>query len=199
MELIAHRVNKISKLRKLSKQYGAEIDLRSKGSKIILHHNPFQNGDYLNDYLNNYNHGTLILNVKESGIENEIIKLVKKSKIKNFFLLDSEMPVICTNKAKINRNFAVRFSEYETIDTAKKFINNIGWIWIDTFNSLPINKNNIKIIKNFKSCLVCPERWGRPNDIKSYYKKLKNLNFKPSAVMTSLKYIKMWENLLIRD
>ena len=51
--------------------------------------------------------------------------------------------------------------------------------------------------EKFNSCLVCPERWGRPNDIKPYFKKLKKLNFLPSAVMTSFKYIKTWENLLV--
>ena len=47
-------------------------------------------------------------------------------------------------------------------------------------------------ISNFKSCLVCPERWGRPNQINNYKKKMKLLNFSPDAVMTSLKYSKKW-------
>ena len=94
MELIAHRINQISQLIRLPKKYGSEIDLRSRGSKIILNHDPHKDGDKFENYLSNYNHGTLIINIKESGIENEAIKLAKKYNIKSFFLLDVEMPFI---------------------------------------------------------------------------------------------------------
>ena len=66
------------------------------------------------------------------------------------------------------------------------------WLWIDTLTKLPITKKNIKIINKYKSCLVCPERWGRAHQIDIYKKKLKNLKFKPSAVMTSYKYAHKW-------
>tara|TARA_Y100000590_G_scaffold470159_1_gene662401 strand:- start:4665 stop:5264 length:600 start_codon:yes stop_codon:yes gene_type:complete len=197
MELIAHRINKIKDLKNLPRKYGTEIDLRAKGSKIILNHNPFSSGDNFEDYLANYKHGTLVLNIKESGIESKTINLVKKFKVKKFFLLDVELPLICKNKKNDNKYFAIRYSEFETIHTAKKFINNVGWIWIDTFSKLPLNNKNLKLIKKFRSCLVCPERWGRPKDIKHYFTKLKYLNFLPNAVMTSKKYFKTWEKLTI--
>ena len=38
--------------------------------------------------------GTLILNIKESGIEQNVLKLVKRYKIKSYFLLDVEFPYI---------------------------------------------------------------------------------------------------------
>ena len=60
-----------------------------------------------------------------------------------------------------------------------------------------IKKIYLKLIKKFRSCLVCPERWGRPKDIKHYFTKLKYLNFLPNAVMTSKKYFKTWEKLTI--
>ena len=197
MEIIAHRINKISKLKSLPKKYGSEIDLRSFGSKIILNHDPHKRGDKLENYLENYNHGTLILNIKESGLEYEAIKLAQRYKIKNFFLLDVEMPLICINKKKINKYMSVRFSEYEPIDTISKFRNNVGWIWIDTFKTLPINKKNRLIIKKFNSCLVCPERWGRSSDINKYFKILKRINFLTDSVMTNLKYAKKWEDLIL--
>ena len=195
MELIAHRLNKIKELRKLPKKYGVEIDLRSNGSKIVLNHDPHKSGDIFENYLSNYNHGTLILNIKESGIETEVIKTIKKFKIKSFFLLDVELPFIFQSNKDINKNISIRYSEYEPIDIAKKFINNIGWVWIDTFTTLPLNKNIVTTLKKFKSCLVCPERWGRPKDIKPYFKKMKKINFFPTSVMTAKKYFKIWENL----
>ena len=67
---------------------------------------------------------------------------------------------------KKQKNIAIRFSENETIQTAKIFKNRFKWLWIDTVTKLPLNKRNIKIIKNFKSCLVCPERWVGPIKLK---------------------------------
>ena len=195
MELIAHRLNKISEIKKLSKKYGAEIDLRSSGSKIILHHDPYKKGEKIENYLSNYNHGTLILNIKESGIEKDVIKIIKKFGIKKYFLLDVEMPFICTNTKKFNQNVSIRYSEYEPIETVSKFEKNIGWVWIDTFKTLPLSNVAKKTLNKFNTCLVCPERWGRPKDIEKYYIKMKKLNFFPSSIMTSKKYFKVWENL----
>ena len=195
MELIAHRLNKIKELRQLPKKYGVEIDLRSSSSKIVLNHDPHKKGDKLENYLSNYKHGTLILNIKESGIEREVIKIVKKFNVKSFFLLDVELPFIFQSNKNMNKNISIRYSEYESIDTVKKFINNVGWVWIDTFTKLPLNKNITATLKKFKSCLVCPERWGRPKDIKPYFKKMKKLNFIPTSVMTAKKYFKAWESL----
>ena len=50
----------------------------------------------------------------------------------------------------------------------------------------------IDIVKKFKSCVVCPERWGRPSDIEKFKIKMNYLNFKPNAVMTSLKCSQKW-------
>ena len=197
MEIIAHKINKLKQLKVLPRKYGSEIDLRTSGSKIILNHDPYKAGDKLEDYLANYDHGTLILNIKESGLEYEAIRLAKKYKIKNFFLLDVEMPLICINKKKINKHMSIRFSEYEPIETLNKCNNNVGWVWIDTFKTLPINKKNSLILKKFKSCLVCPERWGRTQDITKYFKLLKRIKFLPNSVMTDLKYAKKWEKLIL--
>ena len=71
---------------------------------------------------------------------------------------------------------------------------NFDWIWIDTFTKLPVNLDNQEDLKLMKTCLVCPERWGRENDIKEYIKVLKKINFFPNAVMTSIKFAKLWEN-----
>jgi hypothetical protein len=44
-----------------------------------------------------------------------------------------------------------------------------------------------------KTCLVCPERWGRPDDILAYRQKMKALNFMPTAVMTHIDLVHKWE------
>ena len=195
MEIIIHRVNLLKKLKKLPTFFGAEIDIRSKGSKLILNHEPDNKGDKFEDYLSVYKHGTLILNIKEAGIENEVINKVKQAKINSYFLLDVEYPFIFKSIKKKQRNIAIRFSEIEPISNAKILHKYFNWIWIDTITKLPVNKNNLKIIKKYNSCLVCPERWGRSKEIKSYWKKLIKLKFIPNAVMTSEKYANRWSNL----
>lgn len=192
MEFIIHRINKVKELKKIPNIYGTEIDIRCKGSKLILNHEPCKSGDTLENYLENYNHKTLVLNIKESGIEKDVLKLVKKNLIKSYFLLDAEMPYIYSATKKGEKNIAIRFSEYEDISLSKYFKNKLEWIWIDTTTILPINNKNKKILTSFKSCIVCPDRWGRKKDIKLYKKKLKKINFKPTAVMTSKNCLKYW-------
>lgn len=195
MEIIIHRVNSLKKLKQVPKKYGVEIDVRSFGSKLILNHEPKLKGQFLNDYLDNYNNGTIIFNLKEAGIEKEIILLAKKFKIKSFFLLDVEHPFIITSKKEHKKYLSVRFSEFEPIQLASKFRKFTSWIWIDTVNKLPLSYKEINIVKNFKSCLVSPERWNRKKDIKKYINYFKNKNFFPNAVMTELNCSKIWETI----
>jgi len=193
MELIIHRINTIKELNKIPHKYGTEIDIRTNGSKLILNHEPFEKGDNFLNYIDSYCHGTLILNIKESGIENEVLKIVKSASIKSFFLLDVDMPYIFSSMKSKNKNIAIRFSEYESIETVKSFKDKFNWILIDTLNKLPINKKNLSTLSKFKTCLVCPERWGRKNDIFKYKKIFKKLSYKPSAVMVNSRYIRFWE------
>ena len=193
MEIIVHRINTLKELKKIPLKYGVEIDIRTNGSKIILNHNPYKGGDSFEDYVANYKHGTLILNIKESGIEEDVLKIVKSASIKSFFFLDVEMPYIFSSLKK-NNDIAIRFSEYESIETVKIFKNNFKWIFVDTITKLPINVKNISIISKFKSCLVCPERWGRKNDILKYKRFFKKIKYNPTAVMTNRKFAKLWDS-----
>lgn len=192
MDFIIHRVNTIKKLKKIPSIYGCEIDIRTDGSDIILSHDPFNNGDKIEDFLDNYKNGTLILNIKESGIEKYVIDKVEKRQIKNFFLLDVEFPYMYQSAIEGNKNVAVRFSEFEPAENLLYFQNKLDWVWIDTINNLPVNKSNIKVLNKYKSCLVCPSRWGRSNEIGKTILSLKKLNFDLDYVMTELKYINKW-------
>jgi len=193
MELIIHRINKIVDLKKIPQNFGCEIDLRTDGSNIVLNHEPFKKGDFLIDYLDEYNNGTLVLNIKESGIEDLVISELKKRDINDYFLLDLEFPYIYSAVRKNIRDIAIRFSEDEPIQMLEKYIELVDWVWIDTNTILPIDNSNISILNKTKSCLVCPERWGRSEDILKYRIKLNNLGFTPTAVMTSLDNINNWE------
>ena len=193
MEIIVHRVNKLEELKNINPIYGVEIDIRSYGNELILNHEPYKKGDKFEDFLKEYKHGTLVLNIKESGIENTVLSLIQKHKnVKNYFLLDVEFPYVFSALKNDIKNIAIRFSEFESIDTVMQFKGLLDWVWIDTFTKLPLNQNSINILKDFKTCLVCPERWHRTGDILIYKNQLKSMNFSLDAVMTSKDTIKLW-------
>lgn len=194
MIIIIHRINKIKDLKSIPQKYGVEIDIRSFNKKLILSHDSQKNGDNFKKYLKNYNHSFLVANIKEAGIENQVIKEIKKAKIKNFFLLDVEFPYLYRAKKTGQKNIAVRFSEEEPIETVKKYINKVKYVWIDTFTKLPINKKNYLILNKFHKSLVSPDRWGRPKDIQKYIKFISRNNIKIDSVMTEKKHAKDWEN-----
>jgi len=192
MEFIIHKINTIKGLNQIPKEYGCEIDIRTDGSRLILNHDPFTSGDLLTDYLDEYNNGTLVLNIKESGIEDIILEEVKKRGIKSYFLLDVEFPYLFSATKKGERNIAVRFSEKEPIENVVQFKDQLDWVWIDTITQLPINESNHNFLKNFKTCLVCPSRWGRENEIEKIKNNIFLKKMKLDNVMTDLKYLKKW-------
>ena len=194
MEFIIHRVNQIKHLKNIPREYGCEIDIRTDGSKLILNHDPFKKGDNFIDYLNEYRNGTLVLNIKESGIEDLVLEEVRKRNIDSYFLLDVEFPYFYSATEKGEKNIAVRFSEKEPIENIFLFQNKVDWVWIDTITKIPLTKNNISILKGFKSCLVCPSRWGRRNEIFEMKEELKKMNFKFDLIMTSIEVIGEWKN-----
>lgn len=191
MEFIIHRVNSIKVLKKIPKEYGCEIDIRTKGSRLVLNHDPYKGGDSLIDYLDVYMNKTLVLNIKESGIENDVLFEVKKRNIESYFLLDVEQPYLFNASLSGERNIALRFSEYEPLENIYFFKNKFDWIWVDTVNSLPLTKFNLEVLKGHKICIVCPSRWGNIK-IDELKNELINLNYQPDYIMTELKLINEW-------
>ena len=116
MHFIAHRVNTIKDLLNTPAEYGVEVDLRDFGEKLVLQHDPFKDGECFEEYLKNYNHGTMILNIKSEGIETRVLKLIQQHNIKNYFFLDCSFPMINLLSSKGEKNIALRFSEFEGLD-----------------------------------------------------------------------------------
>ena len=198
MVLIIHRVNALSALKTLPGEYGVEIDVRhdNRNGRLYLNHDPSEGGDSLEEYLRHFNHAFIVFNIKEAGIEQQVLDLVKKFNIVNYFLLDVEPYYIYHATKKGIRNIAVRFSENEPLESALVYKDKVDWLWIDVPTSLPITPENSRMVQNFKTCLVCPERWGRPEEITNYIQTLRRLNFPLTAVMTSLQHASEWKQAL---
>lgn len=191
---IIHRVNKIEELKCIPKSFGVEVDVRTYKNKLILSHEPFSDGDLLDDYLSNFNHALIVLEIKEEGIEKKVINASKKHGIKNYFLLSVSFPFIYILSKNGVKKIAVRYSEFEDILTCLSLKNKVEWVWVDSFTRLPLDKESFAKLKsaNFKVCLVSPERWGRQQDIEKYVDYLKDNKINIDAVMTDMAHSYEW-------
>ena len=199
MQYIIHGVNSKEKLENLSRDVGIEVDIRYRNKKLVIGHDLENTNEIFEEFLNSYDNTLFVANIKDTGIEELVIKKLKENNINNFFLLDVEFPFIMKNYKKFGSYLSTRFSELEDFNTSLNLKNKVSWIWIDTFTKLPLNKNIVKDIKGFKSCLVSPSRWERTGDIKKTVFELKKINFLPDFIMVEEEEIPMWENLLNSD
>ena len=193
MQYVVHEVNTLKKLNNIDLNYGVEVDIRYRDGRLVVGHDINELNLNFTDWLDSYGHKLLVANIKESGIEDLVIKEITNRKIDNFFLLDVEFPYIVKNMKNSGSWLSNRFSEYEDISNSKHFIKEIKWLWIDTFNILPINELNIDTLKKFKTCLVSPSRWGRLSDVGHYIDKMKELNYLPNAVMVEENEADLWK------
>lgn len=200
MEFIAHRINTIEQLKNLNPQYGVEIDLRPFGEKLVLEHDPFKDGESFKDWLQHYHHGTIILNIKSEGIEQKVLSTLLQEKFESYFFLDCSFPAIRKLINQGNSKLALRFSEFETIETIINLSSQIEWVWIDCFSKLPLNQKNYNQLRNFnlKLCLVSPELQGRPQDIEHFASVINEQGFQFDAICTKEHNINKWKKLLLK-
>lgn len=197
MKIIAHRINEKTKLEQLDPVYGVEVDVRSSGEKLIIHHDPFCDGEDFEDWLLAFRHSTLILNVKEEGLESKLIGLMKDRGISDYFFLDQSFPFLIRWAAKGERRCAVRVSEYESIETALTLAGKVEWVWVDCFSRFPLRMlDSQRLIEaGFKLCIVSPELQGRDpeREIPEMIELLTNEKIQIHAVCT--KRSDLWNRL----
>jgi len=140
MILISHRCNSIESLKATPIKYGVEVDIRSLGEQLIIHHEPFLSGELFEEWISNYRHGTLILNVKEEGLEERLISMMKKYGIENYFFLDQSFPFLIKWANQDEHRCAVRVSEFEFIETALSLAGKVDWVWVDCFTHFPLSR-----------------------------------------------------------
>jgi hypothetical protein len=163
MIIVRHRRNTRDQLRQTPRQLGVEVDIRSRGDELIIHHDAFAEGERLEDWLADYGHRLLILNVKEEGLEDRLIALMRGRGIDDYFFLDQSFPLLVRTAARGEPRCAVRVSEFESVDTALALAGRIGWVWVDCFTRFPLAGDQALQLQRagFKLCLVSPELQGR--------------------------------------
>lgn len=174
MQIIAHRglwntveeKNRLDMLNKaLDEKYGIETDIRDYEGELVISHNiADENSPMLEKLLAHYNDieckEVLALNVKADGIQGELIKLLDKYDIHNYFLFDMSVPEMVVNREK-KLNYYTRHSDIENVCVL--YDDAIG-VWMDSFYNFEwLNTELIKThLQNGKMvCLVSPELHGK--------------------------------------
>lgn len=195
MKLIAHRRNTRRELIATPERYGIEVDVRSTGGRLIIHHDPFAEGESFEEWLSAYRHSTLILNVKEEGLEVRLIALMQARGIDDYFFLDQSFPFLVKWANAGEHRCAVRVSEFESIATALALAGKVDWAWVDCFSRFPLTSEDAQCLKRagFKLCLVSPELQGRDADreITALARLIKEREITADAVCT--KRPELWE------
>lgn len=195
MKLISHRRNTLAELAATPQRYGVEVDIRSEGQQLIIHHDPFTTGESFDAWIDAYRHGTLILNVKEEGLEARLITLMQSKGISDYFFLDQSFPFLVKWSKLGERRCAVRVSEFESVETALTLAGKVDWVWVDCFTRFPLKQADALRLQaaGFKLCLVSPELQGRDaaTEISALKRHLAAQNISADAVCT--KRPDLWE------
>ena len=194
---IAHRINTWQEQINIPLNVGIEFDVRDSGNKIIVTHDPFTYGQEFEDFILHLHKRFLIINVKSEGIETNILNILKKYAFEDFFFLDCSFPAIMKLSCIGEKRIALRFSEFESIENINLMANNIQWVWVDCFSRFPLTKDISDYIHSLelKICIVSPELQGRPMDIISYSKYIKDNSIAIDAVCSKLYNLNKWNNI----
>ena len=191
---VAHRINRAEGLRAVPSEFGVELDLRSQGPEIVIHHDPFAAGENFEDWLKSYRHRLLILNVKEEGLESRLLSLMAAHGIEDFFFLDQSFPFLMKTARSGEKRCAVRVSEYESVETALSLAGMVGWVWVDCFTRFPLTAADAARLKQagMQLCFVSPELQGRtdPDHVRGFRREIEEAGIIGDAVCT--KYLDLW-------
>jgi hypothetical protein len=200
MKLIAHRRNTLAELVATPRELGVEVDLRSYGDRLVIHHDAMVEGEDFDPWIREYRHGTLILNVKEEGLESRLLSIMKERGIEDFFFLDQSFPFLIKTAKQGESRCAVRVSEFETLDTALTLAGKIRWVWVDCFTHFPLDEAGVRRLKSagFSLCLVSPELQGRFDEaeILAIRRRFADFGLEPDAVCTKLAMTGVWSREL---
>jgi len=167
--IFLHRQNTLN-----SQTTNIELDVRSSKDGIVLNHDPLDHKykyTLLKDKLFEFEERkTIIVNIKESGIEEEIIEIFKKFDL-SYLFLDSQIPDIIKLARKFpeeKSNIIIRVSDVECISNNLLELVNPKYLWVDYTRFSVFNQREYfnflnKIKKKFKQyelILVSPELYN---------------------------------------
>ena len=180
-------------------EYGVELDVRDDlNGRIYMEHDPFCDGEDFEEYLKQYHCGTMIINVKSERIELKILELLRQYQIENYFFLDSSFPMIKLLSDRGEKKIALRFSEFEGMDTLRNMQGKVQWVWADCFTRFPLDRSQAEEIRGmgYKMCFVSPELQGQEEKIEEYAGIIKDNQIVFDAICCKSRNIDKWKKLL---
>lgn len=188
MHVIAHRLNTVAQLTATPPHLGVEIDVRSRGRELYLHHDPFALGTPLAEWLPHFRHGLLVLNVKEEGLEEALAVEMARVGHEDWFFLDQSLPSLLRTARRGEARCAVRVSEHEPVEAALSLAGLVRWVWIDCFTRFPLDRAAAGRLEaaGLRLCVVSPElhRPDHPLTIERLRARLAAEGIRPDAVCT---------------
>ncbi|MDI6720815.1 MAG: hypothetical protein QMD85_00390 [Candidatus Aenigmarchaeota archaeon] len=185
MIIIKNRVNSISSLLSTPREIGIHVDVRTYKDSLIVQHEPFTEGDSLEEYMENFSHKFIIFGIKSEGTESKVIEVAEKFKIENYFLLGVSPASAKKLMAKEFKKFAIRFSDMESLETCRLWAGRAEWVWVDIFRDFSLDEQSASVLKkSFRICTISPEMIGLRGALERYRGKMNML--KIDAVCTDM-------------
>jgi hypothetical protein len=194
MRLIAHRINTLEELATLDEKTPIEFDVRDSGGRLLVTHDPFTDGVDFEVFAPHLRNRFCIVNIKSEGIEWKVLEILRDCSVRDFFLLDCSVPMMFKLVQRGERRFAVRYSEYESINSVLRWSGLAQWVWVDCFHTYFLTEFIMNQLRQagFNICIVSPELQGRPEDIPNYIDHLQRNNVSVQAVCTKAYNFPAW-------
>ncbi|WP_113651707.1 PI-PLC domain-containing protein [Pedobacter namyangjuensis] len=142
--------------------FGTETDIRDLNGKLVISHdiphiqdaNIFVE-DFFDIYKKHNKNLPLALNIKSDGLVQELVSLLRKYEIHNYFVFDMSVPD-GLSYIRQNANVFTRQSEYEL--EPSYYSESMG-VWLDEFKHHWIDSKTITnhLNRGKKVCIVSPE------------------------------------------
>lgn len=194
---VSHRINTVAELIATPHELGIEVDLRDFGDQIVLAHDPFVGGELFADFLRAYRHAFIILNVKSERVEFRVLELLRQHGVEDYFFLDCSFPMVITLARQGETRIALRYSEYESLESIRLMQDRISWVWVDCFSRMPLSRADFDEIKRMglKVCLVSPELQGQADKIDEHISDLRSRNIQPDMVCSKIYNLQKWQEI----
>lgn len=145
--------------------FGIETDVRDLNGKLVISHDipvcesELSLENLFEYYASNGHIGTLALNIKSDGLQQEIKKLLKKYAIKNYFVFDMSIPDTLGYLSQDIRTY-IRCSELED---CRPLIARAHGVWLDELTAEWIDVTTLTKLGEYLSpiCIVSSELHGR--------------------------------------
>ncbi len=165
MLFIEHGIKTLADLRRTPTSHGVAIDVRDYDGSLRIAHEPFESGEVLMEFLSQFRHAQLLINVHGSGLIPPTRELLHRFNITKY-LFHNLTGAESVQMARLGiAQFAARFSDYEPLESAMMLAGKAKWVCVDCFDRFPLNaKSYAKLQSAFQICLVSPEINGGAGD-----------------------------------